>query len=434
MGKLIAIIGRPNVGKSTLFNRITQSRKAIVDPVSGVTRDRHYGNGDWNGKLFNIVDTGGYISGSEDLFEDEIRRQVKIALDECDAVIFLVDGIAGITDLDDVVANLLRKSGKPVYLAVNKIDTPDKALYISEFYGLGCGEYFPVSAVNGSGTGELLDAVVASIQADEEDRANALPRITVVGRPNVGKSSFINALTGEERHVVTPIAGTTRDAIHTRYKSFGFDFELVDTAGLRKKSKVKEDLEFYSVMRTITAIEESDVCMLMIDATEGFESQDLNIFSLIVKNHKGLVILVNKWDLVEKNQQTMDFYKEEILKRTAPFKDIPILFVSALTKQRLLKALETAMEVFNNRKFKIARRKLNDYILPIIERNPPPSLKGKYIQIKFVTQLPTHYPVFAFYCNLPQYVKESYQRFLENKLREEYPLSGVPIELFFRKK
>lgn len=434
MGKLIAIIGRPNVGKSTLFNRITQSRKAIVDPVSGVTRDRHYGNGDWNGKSFNIVDTGGYISGSEDVFEDEIRRQVKIALDECDAVIFLVDGLAGITDLDDVVANLLRKSGKPVYLAVNKIDTPDKALYTSEFYGLGFGEYYPVSAVNGSGTGELLDAVVSSIPTEEEDRANALPRITVVGRPNVGKSSFINALTGEQRHVVTPIAGTTRDAIHTRYKSFGFDFELVDTAGLRKKSKVKEDLEFYSVMRTITAIEESDVCMLMIDATEGFESQDLNIFSLIVKNHKGLVILVNKWDLVEKNQQTMDFYKEEILKRTAPFKDIPILFVSALTKQRLLKALETAMEVFNNRKFKIASRKLNDYILPIIERNPPPSLKGKYIQIKFVTQLPTHYPVFAFYCNLPQYVKESYQRFLENKLREEYPLSGVPIELFFRKK
>jgi len=434
MGNLVAVIGRPNVGKSTLFNRITQSRKAIVDPVSGVTRDRHYGTADWNGKSFNIVDTGGYISGSDDVFEEQIRRQVKIALGECDKVIFVVDGTAGITDLDEMVARILRKSNRKIYLAVNKTDTPDKALYTAEFYSLGFGDFFPISAINGSGTGELLDALVADMVIEDDSEKEKLPKITIVGRPNVGKSSFLNALMGEERHVVTPIAGTTRDAIHTHFTSFGFDFLLVDTAGLRKKSKVKEDLEFYSVMRTISAIEDSDVCILMIDATEGFESQDMNIFSLIQKNHKGLVVLVNKWDLVEKDQHTVDVFKDAILKRTAPFKDIPILFVSAITKQRLLKALETAMEVYKNRSLRIPARKLNDYILPIIEKQPPPSMKGKYIQIKFATQLPTYYPSFAFFCNLPQYVKESYQRFLENKLREGFGFTGVPIEIYFRKK
>jgi GTP-binding protein len=439
--EIVAIIGRPNVGKSTLFNRLTGTRKAIVDEQAGVTRDRHYGFVEWGGRQFSIVDTGGYIKGSDDVFEDEIRKQVLIALKECKVVLFVVDVTTGITDLDQTIASVLRKAGKPVILVVNKVDHNQREAEASEFYGLGLGDYLTISSANGSGTGELLDSVLehlSKVSIDPEQDAEAeedrVPKLAIVGRPNVGKSSLLNALVGEERNIVTPVAGTTRDTIHTRYQAFGFDFLLVDTAGLRKKGKVHEDIEFFSVMRTIQAIQEANVCFLMLDAQEGIEAQDLNIFHLIQKHHKGLVILVNKWDAVEKDHQTMAAYKERILERIAPFRDVPILFVSALEKQRIHKALETALEVFQNRQRRIPTHELNEFILPIIENQPPPATKGKYIKIKFVTQLPTRYPSFAFFCNLPQYVRESYKRFLENKLRERYPLSGVPVEIYFRKK
>jgi GTP-binding protein len=435
MSFLLSIVGRPNVGKSTLFNRLTGTRKAIVDEVSGVTRDRHYGKCNWNGKDFGVVDTGGYIKGSDDVFEAEIRRQVEIALHEASAIVFMVDVSSGILDTDKVVANLLRKAGKKVYLAVNKVDNSERQLWAAEFYALGLGDPYALSATSGAGTGELLDDIVKEIREDEvfEDEEN-LPKIAIVGRPNVGKSSFLNAVTGEERNIVTPVAGTTRDTIHKRYQSFGFDFLLIDTAGLRKKAKVHEDLEFYSVMRSIRAIESCDVCMIMIDATIGFEAQDQSIFHLAQRNHKGIVILVNKWDLVEKETNTTKEFEEKIREEIAPFKDVPIVFISALTKQRVYKALETALEVHKNRITKIPTRKLNEAMLPLIEAYPPPAWKGKYVKIKFVSQLPSHTPQFAFFCNLPQYVRDPYKRFLENKMREMWNFTGVPIEIYMRKK
>ena len=436
MNNIVAIVGRPNVGKSTFFNRLIQRREAIVDSVSGVTRDRNYGKSEWNGKEFSVIDTGGYIKGSEDVFEAEIRRQVELAIDEADVIIFVVDVEEGITPMDEEVAKLLRKVTKPVLLAVNKVDNSMREKDAIEFYNLGLGDYYTIAGMNGSGTGELLDALVELLpeaQAPDEDEV-ALPRFAVVGRPNAGKSSFINALIGEDRYIVTDIAGTTRDAIDTRYNRFGFEFILVDTAGIRRKAKVKEDLEFYSVMRSVRAIEHSDICILVIDATRGFEGQDQSIFWLAEKNRKGVVILVNKWDLVEKDTMTTRDYERKIREELQPFTDVPILFVSALTKQRLLKALETSVEVFENRKQRIATSKLNEIMLPIIENNPPPALKGKYVKIKFCMQLPTPTPQFVFFCNLPQYVKEPYKRFLENKMREIFNFSGVPIDIYFRQK
>ena len=436
MNNIVAIVGRPNVGKSTFFNRLIQRREAIVDSVSGVTRDRNYGKSEWNGKEFSIIDTGGYIKGSDDVFEAEIRKQVELAIDEADAILFVVDVEEGITPMDDEVAKLLRKVTKPVLLVVNKVDNAVRNNDAPEFYNLGLGDYFTISGMTGSGTGELLDELVKQLpdmpEAKEEE--NPLPRFCVVGRPNAGKSSFINALIGEDRFVVTDIAGTTRDAIDTKYNRFGFEFNLVDTAGIRRKAKVKEDLEFYSVMRSVRAIENSDVCILMIDATRGFEGQDQSIFWLAEKNRKGIVILVNKWDLVEKDTMSARDYERKIREELQPFTDVPILFVSALNKQRLLKALETAVEVFENRKYRIATSKFNDTMLPIIEQNPPPALKGKYVKIKYCMQLPTPTPQFVFFCNLPQYVKDPYKRFIENKLREEYNFKGVPIEIYFRQK
>jgi len=436
MNNIVAIVGRPNVGKSTFFNRLIQRRDAIVDSVSGVTRDRNYGKSEWNGKAFSVIDTGGYIKGSEDIFEAEIRRQVELAIDEADAILFVVDVEEGITPMDDEVAKLLRKVEKPVLLVINKVDNAMRAADAVEFYSLGLGEYFTISGMNGSGTGELLDKLVEVLpelpEAEEEE--NPLPKFTVVGRPNAGKSSFINALIGEDRFVVTDIAGTTRDAIDTTYNRFGFEFKLVDTAGIRRKAKVKEDLEFYSVMRSVRAIEHADVCILMIDATRGFESQDQNIFWLAQKNRKGVVILVNKWDLIEKDTMSTRDYERKIREEIAPFTDVPILFVSALTKQRLLKALEAAVKVHENRSQRIATSKFNEMMLPIIEHTPPPAIKGKYIKIKYCMQLPTPTPQFVFFANLPQYVKEPYKRFIENKLRENYDFSGVPIDIYFRKK
>lgn len=433
---IVAIVGRPNVGKSTFFNRLIKKREAIVDAVSGVTRDRIYGKTDWNGREFSIIDTGGYIKGSEDLFEGEIRRQVELAIDEADIILFIVDVHEGITPMDEEVAKLLRKETKPVLLIVNKVDATRHLDDTLEFYNLGLGEFLTMSGNNGSGTGEVLDAIV-KLLPEEEDSATEeedLPRFAVVGRPNAGKSSFINALVGEERFVVTDIAGTTRDAIDTRYNRFGFEFNLVDTAGIRKKSKVKEDLEFYSVMRSVRAIEHSDVCILIIDATRGFEGQDEKIFWLAQKNRKGVIILVNKWDLVEKETQSAAQYSKRIKEAIAPFTDVPIVFVSVLNKQRLLKALEEAVQVYENRKRRIPTSKFNETMLPIIEHNPPPAVKGKYIKIKYCMQLPTETPQFVFFANLPQYVKEPYKRFIENKLREEFDFKGVPIEIYFRKK
>jgi len=436
MNNIVAIVGRPNVGKSTFFNRLIQRREAIVDSVSGVTRDRNYGKSEWNGKEFSVIDTGGYIKGSEDVFEAEIRRQVELAIDESDVIIFMVDVEEGITPMDDEVAKLLRKVTKPVLLAVNKVDNSMREKDAVEFYNLGLGEYYTLAGMSGSGTGELLDALVKllpdAVAPDENEVA--LPRFAVVGRPNAGKSSFINALIGEERYIVTDIAGTTRDAIDTKYNRFGFEFNLVDTAGIRRKAKVKEDLEFYSVMRSVRAIEHSDICILVIDATRGFEGQDQSIFWLAEKNRKGVVILVNKWDLVEKDTMSTRDYERKIREELQPFTDVPILFVSALTKQRLIKALETSVEIFENRKQRIATSKLNETMLPIIEAMPPPALKGKYVKIKFCMQLPTPTPQFVFFCNLPQYVKEPYKRFLENKMREIYNFSGVPIDIYFRQK
>ncbi len=436
MNNIVAIVGRPNVGKSTFFNRLIQRREAIVDSVSGVTRDRNYGKSEWNGKEFSVIDTGGYIKGSDDVFEGEIRKQVELAIDEADAIVFLVDVEEGITPMDNEVAKLLRKITKPVLLVVNKVDSAKREQDAFEFYNLGLGEYVTMSGMSGSGTGEVLDRLVELLPElpEAEEVEDELPRFAVVGRPNAGKSSFINALIGEDRFVVTDIAGTTRDAIDTRYNRFGFEFNLVDTAGIRRKAKVKEDLEFYSVMRSVRAIEHSDVCILVIDATRGFEGQDQNIFWLAEKNRKGVVILINKWDLVEKDTMTAVEYEKRVREEIAPFTDVPILFVSALTKQRLLKALEAAVQVYENRKQRIATSKLNETLLPIVEHNPPPAIKGKYIKIKYCMQLPTPVPQFVFFANLPQYIKDPYKRYIENKLREIYDFEGVPIDIYFRQK
>jgi len=436
MPNIVAIVGRPNVGKSQLFNRLTGERHAIVDDESGVTRDRHYGKSEWNGVEFTVIDTGGYIKGSDDIFEAEIRKQVELAIDEADAIIFVTDVEEGITGLDKEVATLLRKNKKPSFLAVNKVDNTKRQNDTFEFYNLGLGEIYPISAINGSGTGELLDDLVKALPEEvvQEEIDSDIPRFTVVGRPNAGKSTLINALLGEERNIVTDIAGTTRDTVATRYNKFNQEFDLIDTAGIRRKTKVKEDIEFYSVMRAIRAIENSDVVFLMVDATRGFESQDQKIFDLARKNNKGVVILINKWDLVEKETNTSKMFVEHIQKEIAPFKDVPILFVSALNKLRIFKAIEEGIKVFENRKQKIKTSKLNEVMLPIIQYNPPPAYKGKYIKIKFVTQLPTHSPKFAFFANLPQYIKDPYKRFIENKLRENFDFTGVPIEIYFRKK
>jgi len=434
MSNIVAIVGRPNVGKSTFFNRLIQRREAIVDAVSGVTRDRHYGKSYWNGKEFSLIDTGGYVLGSDDVFEIEIDKQVELAIDEADAIIFMVDVETGVTGMDVDVAKLLRKVNKPVFLVVNKVDNNKRAEDAVEFYTLGLGDYFNVASINGSGTGELLDALVKALPDKENIEENELPRFAVVGRPNAGKSSFINALIGEERYIVTDIAGTTRDSIHTKYNRFGFEFNLVDTAGIRRKAKVKEDLEFYSVMRSVRAIEHSDVCLLVCDATRGFDGQVQNIFWLAERNRKGIVILVNKWDLVEKDNKTMKDFERNIRQQIEPFTDVPIVFISSLTKQRIFKAIETAVEVYKNRSKRIKTSVLNDILLPIIENFPPPAYKGKYVKIKYIMQLPTPQPQFAFFCNLPQYVKDPYKRFLENKLREHFDFHGVPVSVYMRKK
>ena len=424
---LVAIVGRPNVGKSTLFNRLVGERKAIVDATAGTTRDRHYGKTDWNGREFSVIDTGGYTVNSDDIFEDEIRRQVMLAIDEADVILLLVEVSTGITDLDELMADILRRSPKKVILVCNKVDNNDQIYSSHEFYALGLGDPYCISSMSGSGTGDLMDAILAALPADDADEAeDDLPRITIVGRPNVGKSSLTNALLGTERNIVTSIAGTTRDSIHTRYNKFGMDFYLVDTAGMR--------LEFYSVMRSIRAIEQSDVCVLMLDAQQGLESQDLNIHNLIVRNRKGCVIVVNKWDLVEKDSNTMKEWTEFLKKRLAPFNDIPIVFTSVLNRQRILDVLQTAIRVHQSRKRRISTSELNEELLPLIENYPPPATKGKYIKIKYVTQLPTPTPQFAFFVNLPQYIKEPYRRFLENNIRERWDFAGVPIQIYFRQK
>ena len=436
MNSIVAIVGRPNVGKSTLFNRLVQRREAIVDSVSGVTRDRHYGKSDWNGKEFSVIDTGGYIVGSDDIFEGEIRKQVALAIDEADIIVFVVDVEDGITPMDAEVAKLLRKVKKPIFIAVNKVDNAMRAADAVEFYNLGLGDYHTISSINGSGTGDLLDALAEKMPEPEEVdlEKEELPRFAVVGRPNAGKSSFINALIGEDRNIVTNIAGTTRDSIDTKYNRFGFDFNLVDTAGIRKKSRVKEDLEFYSVMRAVRSIEYSDVIILVVDATRGFEGQDQNIFWLAEKNRKGIVILINKWDLIEKETNTMRDFEAMVRKQIEPFTDVPIVFISALTKQRLFKAIETAVEVFENRKNRISTSKFNETMLEIVKSYPPPAIKGKFVKIKYCMQLPTPTPQFAFFCNLPQYVRDPYKRFVENKLRETYNFTGIPITIYFRQK
>ncbi|MBQ8553058.1 MAG: ribosome biogenesis GTPase Der [Alistipes sp.] len=432
---LVAIVGRPNVGKSTLFNRLVGHRQAIVDETAGTTRDRHYGKTDWNGKEFSIIDTGGYAVNTDDIFEDDIRRQVMLAIDEADLILFMVEVKTGVTDLDMMMADVLRRSGKKVIVVCNKVDNYDLIYQSHEFYSLGLGDIFCISSMSGSGTGDLMDEILKQLPEDAKaEEMDDLPRITIVGRPNVGKSSLTNALLGEERNIVTNIAGTTRDSIHTRYNKYGMDFYLVDTAGMRKKGKEMEDLEFYSVMRSIRAIENSDVCVLMLDAQQGLESQDLNIHNLIVRNRKGCVIVVNKWDLIEKESNTMKEWKEFLEKKLAPFNDIPIIFTSVLNKQRILEVLQQAIRVYNSRKRRIPTSELNDYILPIIEDYPPASTKGKYIRIKYATQLPTPTPQFAFFVNLPQYIKESYRRYLENKIRAEWDFSGVPIQIYFRQK
>jgi GTP-binding protein len=454
MGKLVAIVGRPNVGKSTLFNRLTESRRAIVDDFSGVTRDRHYGKAEWCGKTFTVIDTGGFVPNSHDVFEHEIANQVRIAIDEADILVFMVDVSTGITDLDKSAANLLRRSNKPVLLVVNKVDNNDRHLEAAEFYALGFDELFNLSSASGSGTGELLDRITELLPDDAEyitedaadidfedgadlssvPTSNVLPKVAVVGRPNVGKSSFVNALLGYQRNIVTDIAGTTRDSIHTEYNAYGKHFTLIDTAGIRRKAKVKEDIEFYSVMRSLRALEDCDVSILMIDATIGLDSQDMNLVQLAVRNGKGIVLLVNKWDLIEKDTKTAIEYEKVIRKKLEPFNDIPILFVSALDKQRIHKAVEVTMQVHANRSKRIPTHKLNETMLPFIEAYPPPAIKGKYVKIKYVTQLPGSSPKFAFFCNLPQYVNESYKRYLENKIRENFDFKGVPIVIYMRKK
>jgi GTP-binding protein len=435
MGNLVAIVGRPNVGKSTFFNRLVGWRHAIVDEVAGVTRDRIYGKSDWNGKEFSVIDTGGWVENSDDIFEEEIRKQVLIAIDEADVITFLVDAQEGITDMDITVAEILRRTAKPVYLVANKVDNNAIRMQAAEFYSLGLGDPWCVSSINGSGTGDLLDDMLKHFtDGDEAAEQNEVPRIAVVGRPNVGKSSLINTFIGEERNIVTPLAGTTRDAIDTHYRKFGHDFIIVDTAGLRRKTKVKEDLEFYSVMRSVRAIESSDVCLLLIDATQGIERQDMNIFSLIVRNKKGLVLVVNKWDLVEKSNKTVDEYTKLIKERIAPFNDVPIIFASALTKQRVFKVIEAAMQVYENRKRRIPTSELNNFLQETLQIKEPPVYKGKLVKIKYATQLPTKTPQFAFFCNLPQYIKDPYKRFIENRLREKFNLTGVPIQIYFREK
>lgn len=435
MANIVAIVGRPNVGKSTLFNRLTETRQAIVDEMSGVTRDRHYGKASWNGVEFSIIDTGGYVKGSEDIFEGEIRRQVELAIDEANVILFVVDVTIGISHLDEAVAAILRKAKKHVILVSNKVDNNERIGLSSEFYSLGLGEVFSISAVSGSGTGELLDELVKHLDKEKIVEESDLPKIAIVGRPNVGKSSLLNSLLGIERTIVTDIAGTTRDTINTHYNQFGKDFILVDTAGIRKKAKVHEDVEFYSVMRSIRAIEECDVCLLMIDAQVGIEAQDMSIFRLVEKNRKGLVIVINKWDLVEgKNTKSTKEYEEYVRKMIAPFIDVPIVFTSATTKQRIFKAVEVALQVNENRIKKISTSKLNEVMQTEIDNYPPHSIKGKYIKIKYAQQLHTHAPSFAFFCNLPQYVNEPYKRYLENKIREHFDFTGVPIQVFMRKK
>ncbi|MBO4444433.1 MAG: ribosome biogenesis GTPase Der [Bacteroidaceae bacterium] len=437
MGNVLAIVGRPNVGKSTLFNRLTETRQAIVAEEAGTTRDRQYGKCEWCGREFSVVDTGGWVVNSDDIFEEEIRKQVLIAVDEADVVLFMVDVKNGVTDLDEQVADILRRTKTPVILCANKTDSPQHQYGAAEFYSLGLGDPICISAVTGSGTGDLLDLVVSKFpEASKDDFDEDIPRFAVVGRPNVGKSSIVNAFIGEERHIVTDIAGTTRDSIYTRYDKFGFDFYLVDTAGIRKKNKVNEDLEFYSVMRSIRAIENSDICILMLDATRGIEGQDLNIFSLIQRNQKGLVVVVNKWDIAEdKSTKAMKYMEDTIRSRFAPFTDFPIVFASALTKQRIFKVLEYAKEVYQHRQMRVSTARLNEEMLPVIEATPPPSNKGKYIKIKYCTQLSgPRVPSFVFFANLPQYVKEPYKRFLENKIREKWNFSGTPINIFIRQK
>lgn len=434
MGNIVSLVGTPNVGKSTLFNRLTQSKEAIVDSIAGVTRDRNYGKSDWGGFEFSVIDTGGYVVGSDDIFEHEIRKQVSFAIEESDVILFLVDGREGLTPLDQDVAIMLRKNKKPFFLVVNKIDSSSNYYDYTEFYSLGFDNVFPISAISGSGTGDLLDEVVKHFKVEEEQKEDQLPKITIVGKPNVGKSSIVNTFLGKEQQIVTPLAGTTRDSTYTRYNSFGFDFYLVDTAGLRKKGKVEENLEFYSVMRAVRAIENSDVCILMCDASTGFDAQDVNIFSLAARNRKGIVIVMNKWDLVEKETKTMKEYEEIIRQKIAPFKDVPIIFTSVLTKQRIFKVLETAVAVHNNRSRRISTSELNEKLLEIIQKTPPPVVKDKVVRIKYVTQLPTYFPAFAFFCNMPQYVRENYTRFLENRIRELWDFSGCPIEIYFRKK
>ena len=432
---IVAIVGRPNVGKSTLFNRLVGMRQAIVDSTAGTTRDRHYGRTDWNGREFSVIDTGGYTVNGEDVFEEEIRRQVMLAIDEADVILFMTEVSTGITDLDMFMADILRRADKKVFLVVNKVDNSEQLYGTPEFYALGLGEPYAISSMSGSGTGDLMDAIVAALPPDERDGGEEeLPRITIVGRPNVGKSSMTNALLGQERNIVTPVAGTTRDSIHTRYNKYGMDFYLIDTAGLRKKGKVTEDLEFYSVMRSIRAIESSDVCILMLDASQGVESQDLNIFNLIVRNRKGCVIVVNKWDLIPKDSNTMKEWRAAIAKKLAPFSDVPVIFTSVPDRQSILEVLQTALRVYRSRARRIPTSEFNDYILPIIEETPPPSIKGKYIRIKYAAQLPNPTPVFAFFVNLPQYIKDTYRRFLENKIREHWDFSGVPIQIYFRQK
>lgn len=433
MGNIVAIVGRPNVGKSTLYNRLTETRKAIVDDMSGVTRDRHYGLAEWTDKTFTVIDTGGYVANSEDIFEIAIREQVLIAIEEASAIIFMVDVVTGITDLDDDIADLLRRSKKPVFVAVNKVDNNQLLADAAAFYSLGLGEIYCLSSMSGSGTGELLDAVIETFE-DVNAEASELPVFAIVGRPNVGKSSMINALIGKDRNIVTNIAGTTRDSIHIHYKQFGHDFMLVDTAGLRKKTKVRENIEFYSVMRTIKALEEADVIVLMLDATEGIESQDINIFHLAEKNKKGLVLVINKWDLIEKDHKTAKEFEAKIREKIAPFTDVPIIFTSVTEKQRIFKTIEAAQKVYENRSKKISTSKLNDIMLPIIENTPPPAVKGKHIKIKYITQINASTPMFAFFCNLPQYIKEPYKRFIENKLREHFDFTGVPLQIYFRQK
>ncbi|MBO7463490.1 MAG: ribosome biogenesis GTPase Der [Bacteroidales bacterium] len=435
MSNIVAIVGCPNVGKSTLFNRLTQTREAIVHETAGVTRDRHYGKSDWNGKEFSVIDTGGYVNNSDDIFEHEIQKQVHLAIEEADVILFMVDTMLGVTAGDETIAEMLRKSGKPVFLAANKSDNPELHIETSAFYALGMGEVYSLCANTGSGTGELLDAITASFTDEGVDDEEGIPKIAVVGRPNVGKSSLINALTGTERNIVTPIAGTTRDTVNTRYNKFGHDFILVDTAGLRKKSKVTENIEFYSTLRSVRAIEQADVCILMLDATQGVESQDMNVFRIILENNKGLVVCVNKWDLVDKSEDNATKkYEEYVKKQLEPFDDVPVIFTSTVTKQRILKAMEEAIHVYENRTRKIPTSKLNQCIQQYVEEYRPPAVKGKFIKIKYATQLPTYYPTFALFCNLPQYIRDPYKRYIENRLRKDFDFCGVPMKVFFRKK